>query len=200
MKTRNASYIASATTPAQYPKTLYPEVAFAGRSNVGKSSLINALLQMRGLAKISSTPGKTRTINFFLVDERIMFVDLPGYGYAKVPQSLRAGWGPMIETYLKARKNLAAVVHIADLRLEPQPLDFYLAEWLSMHGIRRIVAATKADKLSRGRSAVNLAVLKEGLKIGPEEEIIAFSAKTGQGRNEVWRKIEAFCSELKAKR
>lgn len=200
MKTRNASYVASATTPAQYPKTLYPEVAFAGRSNVGKSSLINALLQMRGLAKISSTPGKTRTINFFLVDERIMFVDLPGYGYAKVPQSLRAGWGPMIETYLKARKNLAAVVHIADLRLEPQPLDFYLAEWLSMHGIRRIVAATKADKLSRGRSAGNLAVLKEGLKIGPEEEIIAFSAKTGQGRNEVWRKIEAFCSELKAKR
>src|SRR5687768_5104617 len=129
MKITSAEFVRSVVVAAQYPKALLPEVAFAGRSNVGKSSLINTLLHRRGLAKTSGTPGKTQTINFFVINERFLLVDLPGYGYAKVPRQVQAGWRSMVETYLRERQFLRAVVHIVDIRHPPTALDQQLREW-----------------------------------------------------------------------
>ncbi len=169
-------------------------MAFAGRSNVGKSSLINTLVMRRGLVKTCSTPGKTRMLNFFVVNGRYGFVDLPGYGYARGPRGQRAGWGPLVEGYLLERQTLRAVVLIMDVRHEPFEADLQLAEWLAHHGLRPIYVATKADKLGRGRRLEQRRVLAEALGLEPAE-VILFSAKTRHGRPELWRAIKAACQE-----
>ncbi len=193
MKITSATYIATAVDRKQYPAPAYPEIAFAGRSNVGKSSLINKLVNRKRLVKTSSTPGKTRTINFFLVNERWMFVDLPGYGYAKVPAAVRESWRPMVETYLEGRDNLAAVVLIMDFRRPPTDYDLQMVDWLEHGAVPFISAATKVDKVPRGRRG---AMLKEySTALGVESEgIVLFSAATGEGREVLWRRIRDMTS------
>lgn len=182
MKIKSAEFLTSAVEPSQYPAHALPEVAFAGRSNVGKSSLINRLLNRKSLAKTSGTPGRTRTINFFLVNDDLCFVDLPGYGWAKVSKAERGRWGRMIETYLTERENLKLFILIVDSRHDTSPLDVQMAEFLEHHRIPRLVVATKADKVKKSRLAGNLNRLKRGLAAG---EIVPFSAVTGRGRAEV---------------
>jgi GTP-binding protein len=166
------------------PQNGLPEVAFAGRSNVGKSSALNRLVNMKNLAKISSSPGKTRLINFFLINEKIFFVDLPGYGFAKAPKSMRKAWGKLVEGYLKGRESLKGTVLLIDSRrglLEP---DLELLEWLDHYGKQKLIVLTKTDKLSRSAlveiSRKTCEVLRLELK-----SVVSFSAKTGQGRNEI---------------
>jgi GTP-binding protein len=186
----SSQYITSVVSLAQLPEARLPEVAFAGRSNVGKSSLINSLLGHRRLAQTSSTPGKTQMLNFFLVNERLYFVDLPGYGYAKVARSLRDRWGQLVEPYIRRRETLAGVIHLVDCRHEPTEADQLLAEWLDSHGIPTLVVLTKADKLSRHKSLLAREQARKNL--GREKErCILFSAKTGLGRGEVWKWIIA---------
>src|SRR5262249_16972502 len=167
MKIATAEFLASAVAPAQYPRQPLPEVAFAGRSNVGKSSLINTLVHRKNLVKTSATPGKTRAINFFVVNQRFLFVDLPGYGYAKVPRAVQASWRPMVEAYLRQRTTLRAVVHIVDLRHPPTAQDQQLRSWLLHHGIYVVTVATKADQVSRGRRPVHIQARCEGLRLPP---------------------------------
>ena len=148
---KSAEFITSAARPDQYPRDESPEVAFAGRSNVGKSALINCLIQRKNLVRTSRTPGRTQLINFFKINDSFRFVDLPGYGYAKVSQSLRATWGPMIETYLDSRENLRGIVQIMDLRHPPTPDDISLWSWLKEKQIPAVPILTKADKLPRSK-------------------------------------------------
>src|SRR5437899_1063837 len=156
MKIATAEFLVSAVSPAQYPRQPLPEVAFAGRSNVGKSSLINTLVHRKNLVKTSSTPGKTRTINFFVVNQRFLLVDLPGYGYAKVPREIQASWRPMVEAYLRQRTTLRAVVHVVDLRHPPTVQDQQLRDWLLHHDITIVTVATKADQLTRASRAADI--------------------------------------------
>jgi GTP-binding protein len=167
-----------------------PEVAFAGRSNVGKSSLINTLLLHKGLAKTSSTPGKTQAINFFLINQRCLLVDLPGYGYAKVPQHVKAAWGQMIETYLQQRQWLRAVVHIVDVRHAPTPQDQQLRDWLQHYGIEIVTVATKADKLKRSQRAKQTGVVRRVLGMAPQEPLYLFSALNREGRQQLWGRLD----------
>lgn len=190
MRRVTAQFLKTATHPPHYPTGDYPEVAFAGRSNVGKSSLINCLVRQRGLAKTSSQPGRTQALNFFLVNESLMFVDLPGYGYSKVPASVQARWKPMVETYLRERSNLRGVVQIVDLRHPPTETDCALWEWLRHYGIPRVVVATKADKLSRSQQHRNLPVVGETLGLAKDDALIPFSALRGSGRDQLWRWID----------
>lgn len=185
MVIRSAEFVTSAVRPGQYPEADLPEVAFAGRSNVGKSSLINRLINRRNLVRTSSTPGRTQLINFFLINGGLSLVDLPGYGYAKVPARVRAAWGPMVRTYLRTRKNLRGLVLLLDLRRSPgeQELDFWA--WLEEAGIPCLLVATKADKVKPSKVGRTLAELKKALP-GSAPEPILFSARTGQGRKELW--------------
>ncbi|MFZ0306117.1 MAG: ribosome biogenesis GTP-binding protein YihA/YsxC [Terracidiphilus sp.] len=181
----------SAISAAQFPAPSLPEVAFLGRSNVGKSSLLNALVGAKA-AKVSSTPGRTRAINFFLVlDERggrrLAFADLPGYGYAKISRSISAEWPKFIEPYLAERETLALCVCLVDSNVEPQSSDGQLFEWLRAHGREFVVVATKVDRLSGNQRTRNLAALKKAHQL---DEIIAVSAKTGYGIKELWARIE----------
>jgi GTP-binding protein len=185
---KSAEFLTSAGRPAEYPPVGPPEIAFAGRSNAGKSSLANTLLQRKSLIKTSSKPGLTRRINFFKVNEALFFVDLPGYGYAKVSKAERAKWGPMIETYLATRSTLAAVVLVLDVRRQPGLWETELMTWLAFHGKRCIVAATKADKFSGNKAASGRAAIARALNL-PPDEVILFSAKTGQGRESLWKEI-----------
>lgn len=182
MKVVTATFLKSATTAAEYPPPILPEVAFLGRSNVGKSSLINSLLGVRGLARTSQTPGRTQLINFFEINRKFRFVDLPGYGYARVPQAIRERWRPMIEGYLHHRSALALCVLIVDARLEPQPLDRTMYEWLVAMARRFCVVATKADKLSRSRLATRLAALEAAYG----RCVLPYSALTRAGVEQVW--------------
>ncbi len=191
---KSAEFIKSATRPAQYPPAQLPEIAFAGRSNVGKSSLINTLVNRKHLVKTSSTPGRTQLINFFDINQQIVFVDLPGYGYAKVPQSVRKKWGPMIETYLSRRKTLRAVVAIMDIRRTPQQEELNLLGWLSHYAISAIVVLTKTDKLSKSKSAQQYRRIAETLTLNPDD-LILFSAKTRRGRDTLWKAIQSFVYE-----
>jgi GTP-binding protein len=188
MKIQSTEFLKSVYPQDDYPPGRYPEVAFAGRSNVGKSSLINTLVNRKGLARISSSPGKTQSINFYLVNRSVCLVDLPGYGYAKVPQQVRKRWNPLIEDYCRNRKNLCGVVVIIDARIDPTPLDRSLITWLRDLSIPALITMTKADKLSKNKMAQALRQTAETLAINPEQ-ICTFSAHTGQGKKELWQKI-----------
>jgi GTP-binding protein len=190
MLIKSAAYVKSAVKPSQYPSYDLPEIAFAGRSNVGKSSLINTLLGRKKLVKTSSTPGRTQTINFFLINEKLSFADLPGYGYAKVPMAVQKKWGPMVESYLKTRGGLQAVVVILDIRRLPNQADHNLFAWLAHYNMPQIVVLTKADKLKRGKQAVQHARIAEALSMEPEAFFL-FSATTGAGKQPLWKAVEA---------
>jgi GTP-binding protein len=186
---KSAEFITSAVRPEQYPGDDLPEVAFAGRSNVGKSSLINCLVQRKKLVRTSRTPGRTQLLNFFMINGSFRFVDLPGYGYAKVSQSVRETWGPMIETYLERRPNLKGVVSIIDARHPPTPDDLRLWTWLKDKNIFALPVLTKADKLPRGKWNPTCQSAARLLGITPEDMVL-FSAETNQGRTELLEKIQ----------
>jgi GTP-binding protein len=190
MKITSAEFIKSAVKPDQYPKTGLPEVAFAGRSNVGKSSLINTLLGRRKLAQTSATPGKTRLVNFFSVNGRFCFVDLPGYGFARVSRAEQQSWGPMVETYLRDSAQLRLVVSILDARHDPTRQDRDLIDWLRHYGRRHLIILTKSDKLSRGEALKRRRQIASLLGLEGAETPVLFSAQTGEGKGEIWRAIQ----------
>ncbi len=188
MKITSAEFVTSATKPSQYPSMAMPEIAFAGRSNVGKSSLINTLVNRKHLVKTSSTPGRTQLINFFDINQRMGFVDLPGYGYAKVPVAVRKKWGPMIETYLSGRETLSGVVVIMDIRRIPRQEELNLLGWLNHYAIAGILVLTKTDKLSKNKQAKQHHLIARALE-RPKNDFILFSAKTRRGRDTIWNAI-----------
>lgn len=187
---KTAEYIASAVKPAQYPLDNSPEIAMAGRSNVGKSSLINRFLGRRNLARTGGTPGKTQTLNFYLINEAWYFVDLPGYGYAKVAKEVKNQWGKMMQDYLGRRENLLAVIQIVDMRHPPSTEDQEMQGWLRQKGIPVLVVATKADKVPRGKWPQQLKIIAQTLNIGDWQMILPFSAETGLGREELHEAVE----------
>ena len=172
------------------PENLLPEFAFAGKSNVGKSSLINGLMNRKSYARTSSQPGKTQTINFYNINEQLYFVDLPGYGYAKVSMELRAKWGKMIERYLKKSRQLKLIFLLVDIRHEPSENDRDMYDWIVHNGFQPIVIATKLDKINRSQIAKQTKLIRTSLKMPKEGILIPFSAETKQGRDEIWNKIE----------
>ena len=186
---KSAEFVTSATKPSQYPTEGLPEIAFAGRSNVGKSSLINVLVNRKRLVKTSSTPGRTQLVNFFDINDYITFVDLPGYGYARVPASVRKKWGPMIETYLSGRNTLKGVVVILDIRRTPREEEHNLIAWLEHFAIASILVLTKTDKLSKTKLAKQRAAVARSLALD-SSDLILFSAKSRKGREDVWQAIE----------
>ena len=173
------------------PENLLPEFAFAGKSNVGKSSLINGLLNRRALARTSSQPGKTQTINFYNVNDDLYFVDLPGYGYAKVSVEVKAKWGKMIERYLKKSKMLKCIFLLIDIRHDPSANDKMMYDWIVSNGYKPIIIATKLDKLKRSQIQKHVKMVREGLGLEKEDVLIPFSAETKQGRDEIWALIES---------
>ena len=185
----NVSFAVSAFSQSQYPQEDLPEVAFAGRSNVGKSSLINALVGRKGLARTSGRPGRTQSINFFLVEGKLYLVDLPGYGFALVPLKVKESWRKMVETYLERRKSLKAVVVILDIRRGLSPSDIELIRWLRHHNIPALPVLTKADKLSRQQALKQAGVVERELAGVYAHPPILFSARTGMGRDPLWAKI-----------
>jgi GTP-binding protein len=192
MKVVSSDIVISAVRPAQYPETDLPEFALAGRSNVGKSSFINKMLNRKGLARISSKPGKTQTLNFYLINEILHFVDVPGYGYAKVSKSERAAWGKMIETYITSREQLRAVVLIVDLRHPPTQDDIMMYDFLKHYDIPCVVIATKADKIPRGKWQKYLKVTKETLDLDENDQIVLFSSETGEGKDKAWSILQSY--------
>ena len=188
MKIISAEFITSATKPSQYPPARLPEIAFAGRSNVGKSSLINTLVNRKRLVKTSSTPGRTQLINFFDINRQMGFVDLPGYGYARVPQAVKKKWGPMIETYLSERETLKGVVVIMDIRRMPRQEELNLLGWLDHYSIAGISVLTKTDKLSKNKQAKQHHLIARALE-RDKDDFILFSAKTRRGRDTLWNAI-----------
>jgi GTP-binding protein len=191
MKITSTEFLKSSFQITDWPFGALPEIAFMGRSNVGKSSLINSLLAVRGLARTSSTPGRTQSLNFFLINERFRFVDLPGFGYARVPKAIKSSWGEMVTSYLAKREQLVLSIHIVDSRHEPTTLDLQLHEWLEHSARPRLIVATKSDKLSNNELKESLERVK---RVFSKDRVIAFSAKTGRGGNEVWRAIEGALS------
>jgi GTP-binding protein len=187
MKITSAEFIKSAFAEEHWPQDGRPEISFLGRSNVGKSSLINSLLGVRGLARTSRTPGRTQALNYFLINQRFYFVDLPGYGFARVPKAIRSSWGEMASTFLAKRRELVLSIQIVDSRHEPTTLDLQLDEWLAANARRRLIVATKADKLSNNELRKNMERARRTLKT---DQVTAYSAVTGRGRDEVWRIIE----------
>jgi GTP-binding protein len=185
---RSAKFICSAVTPEHYPPADLPEVAFAGRSNVGKSSLINKILNRKKLVRTSKTPGRTQLLNFFEINEIYRFVDLPGYGYAKVPAEVQKRWRPMVETYLTSRSNMRGLVLLLDIRREPSKEDLNLWHWLQTMSIEVVTVTTKVDKLSRNKRNKQIAAIAKTLGC-KKEELIEFSAMTGEGRHEIWKEL-----------
>jgi GTP-binding protein len=189
MKIKTAVFLKSATHHIHYPKEDLPEIAFIGRSNVGKSSLINTLVHRKKFARTSSTPGKTRTINFYEINGEFRFVDLPGYGFAKVSKRMRKEWKEMVEMYVRKRNNIKGVIVVLDARRKPDELDELLYEWLGEEGFIYITVVTKVDKLSRNGLSRQVVVIKMSLHI---DELITFSAVTKEGRNRLWGEIRRF--------
>lgn len=192
MKVTEAEITISAVGPKQYPEDDRPEIALVGRSNVGKSSLINRLINRKSLARTSSKPGKTQTLNFYLINQSFYFVDLPGYGFAKVSKQVRAEWGRMIEHYLGRRDNLRCVIQLVDLRHPPSADDVLMFDWLKHYEIPIIVVATKADKISRSKRPQYAKQIGQQLQTGPYDSIVIFSATTGEGKDELWRHLAAY--------
>ena len=176
---------------SKLPDHTLPEIAFAGKSNVGKSSLINALMNRKALARTSAKPGKTQTINFYNINEEMYLVDLPGYGYAKVSEQEKAQWGKLIERYLHGSKQLKAVFLLIDIRHEPGKNDAIMYDWICQNGFAPIIIATKLDKIKRSQVQKQIKLIREGLAVKPGTTIIPFSAQTKQGVEEVWAVIEA---------
>ncbi|MBR4733596.1 MAG: YihA family ribosome biogenesis GTP-binding protein [Lachnospiraceae bacterium] len=190
MVIKNVSLETVCGITSKIPDNPYPEVAFSGKSNVGKSSLINALMNRKSLARTSSQPGKTQTINFYNVNDALYFVDLPGYGYAKVSQELKAKWGKMIENYLKKSKQLKLVFLLVDIRHEPSENDRTMFDWVRNMGFQPVVIATKLDKINRSQTQKQVKLIREGLKASKETLIIPFSAETKQGRDEIYALLD----------
>ena len=186
-----AEFVKSAAKTGQFPSADRPEVAFAGRSNVGKSSLLNKLLNRRKLARTGSTPGRTQLINFFNVDDRMYFVDLPGFGYAKVPLAVRAAWQPMVEGYLSDERDIRLVTVLVDIRREPGVEEIRLLDWLDANELPAIVIATKVDKIKRGQRAARLAAIRKALRM--QGDPIPFSSVTGEGRELIWGVLSDAC-------
>lgn len=190
MKVHNVEMVISAVRPEQYPEDGLPEFALAGRSNVGKSSFINRMIGRKSLARISSKPGKTQTLNFYKIEEQLFFVDVPGYGYAKVSKSEREAWGKMIERYITGREELKAVVQIVDLRHPPTADDCMMYDFLKHYNIPCIIIATKADKIPKGKWDKHKKIVKETLNMDKNDPLIVFSSEKGLGFEEAWREIE----------
>ena len=195
---KSAEFVKSATAPAHYPETTLFEIAFAGRSNVGKSSLINVLVNRRGLVRTSSTPGRTQLINFFDINGDFSLVDLPGYGFAKVPLAVKKAWGPMVRTYLETRANLRGVVLLFDLRRVPRDEDLQLLDWLEELDVPTIPVVTKADKVKRGQRAAHLKAIRDATGL-PADAFTLFSAVSREGKDDVWARIEAALSGPEAR-
>ncbi|MGM9988615.1 MAG: ribosome biogenesis GTP-binding protein YihA/YsxC [Bacillaceae bacterium] len=195
MKVIKSEIITSAVKPDQYPEGDLPEIALAGRSNVGKSSFINKMVNRKMLARISSKPGKTQTLNFFTINDELLFVDVPGYGYAKVSKSERAAWGKMIETYLTTREQLKAVVMIVDLRHPPTSDDIMMYDFLKHYEIPTIIIATKADKIPKGKIDKHVKVIRGALQIEDGDRLVTFSSETGYGKEEAWKTIQSFIKQ-----
>ncbi|MBE5944146.1 MAG: YihA family ribosome biogenesis GTP-binding protein [Lachnospiraceae bacterium] len=172
------------------PENTLPEIAFAGKSNVGKSSLINGLLNRKALARTSSSPGKTQTINFYNINKELYFVDLPGYGYAKVSQEIRNKWGKMIERYLNTSDQLKTVFLLIDIRHAPGENDKTMYDWIVAMGYTPVIIATKLDKIKRSQKDKNIKIIRETLKVSPDTKIIPFSAVSKQGKEDIWNLIQ----------
>jgi GTP-binding protein len=191
MHITSSNFVTSAVKLSQYPPDELSEFAFAGRSNAGKSSMINALLNRKRLVKISSTPGKTQLINFFLINDAFMFVDLPGFGYAKVPKAVKKKWGNMVETYLKQRQYLKGLVLLMDIRRLPRQEELDLLGWLDLYCLPAVIVLTKADKLSKSKQKQQQNGIAKTLGVS-SDRLLIFSAKTRQGKDALWRAIN-FC-------
>jgi len=194
MRITKAELAAVAVKPQQYPPENMPEIAFAGRSNVGKSSLFNTMVNRRNFARVSGNPGKTRTINFFDINDAFRIVDLPGYGYAKVSKSMSREWGPMMERYLSTRKNLLKVVLLVDIRHAPSRQDVQMYEYLKYHGLDGVVAATKSDKISRNEMAKNTALIRKTLAMGQDDILIPVSSLKKTGYDKLLVELEEILS------
>lgn len=192
MKVNKAELVISAVGPKQYPTQALPEIALAGRSNVGKSSFINKLLQRKNLARTSSKPGKTQTLNFYNINDQFHFVDVPGYGYAKVSKKEREKWGEFIEEYMTTREQLQAIIQLIDIRHPPTKDDQMMFEWLQYIEIPTILIATKVDKIPKGKVQKHVKEIKQTLGAQNHTPIIPFSAETGQGKEEAWKAIYAY--------
>jgi len=192
MKITNAEIVISAVSKNQYPGDRLPEFALAGRSNVGKSSFINKLLNRKNLARTSSKPGKTQTLNFYKINDAFYFVDVPGYGYAKVSKKERKKWGHMMEEYFDQRDTLQAVMMITDLRHEPTDDDCVMYDFLKNYELPVIVVATKLDKVKKGQRPKHIKRTKEVLDMEPEDVILPFSAETGEGKEDAWKLLRSF--------
>lgn len=189
MHVKNVAFVKSAVKPAHYPPAELDEIAFVGRSNVGKSSLVNLLVNRKNLVRTSNTPGRTQLINFFCVNEQFMLVDLPGYGFAKVPLAVKKEWGPMIEAYLSRRETLRGVVLILDVRREPSAEDIQMLDLLRFHGIHPILVITKCDKVSKNERKRQAQLIAKTLQV-QEADFLFFSALSREGVDTVWRAIE----------
>jgi GTP-binding protein len=190
MKVISSEIVMSAVAPKQYPDDGRAEIALAGRSNVGKSSTINTILNRKKLARVSQSPGKTRTINFYLINQEFYLVDLPGYGYAKVAKSEKATWGKMMETYLSSRPNLYEVVLLVDIRHEPSAEDKMMYDWIKHYGYGTIVVATKSDKISKANYQKHFKIIRQKLGMSPEDKLIPISSLKRQGIDKLWDSIE----------
>lgn len=190
MDVNNVELVISAVRPEQYPETDLPEYALAGRSNVGKSSFINTMIRRKSMARISQKPGKTQTLNFYKIEEALFFVDVPGYGFAKVSKTEREKWGVMIETYITSREQLRGVIQIVDLRHKPTEDDRMMYEFLKYYDIPVIVVATKADKIPRSKWQKNAKIVRETLDFDPDDKFVLFSSETKMGKDEAWQFIK----------
>lgn len=187
---KSSEFIISAVGKKQYPEEGLPEIALAGRSNVGKSSLINKVINRKNLARTSSKPGKTQTLNFYLINQEFYFVDFPGYGFAKVSNEVKEQWSRFIEEYLSQREVLKGVIHVIDVRHPPTNDDCLMFEWLDHYQIPTLIVATKADKISRGNWQKHLKEIKKKMKISSNQPVVLFSAETGQGLEEIHQWVE----------
>jgi len=185
-KITSAEFIISAVGPDQFPEDALPEIALAGRSNVGKSSLINRMIQRKNLARTSAQPGKTQQLNYYRINDQLYFVDFPGYGYARVSKVQRQKWGEIAEAYITKREPLKLLILIIDIRHEPSEDDKLMYEWLKHHGIRVCIVATKSDKIPRGKWDKHVKMIKQSLHADPADSVVLFSSETGNGREELW--------------